>query len=73
MTFDIRDSRGGNPCHGCPDRYPGCADHCTKPEYLKYRAEQARIKAARDAYRPPAWVSPEMDGGKYRKHKKYKL
>jgi hypothetical protein len=73
MTFDIRASRGGgNPCKDCPDRYPACSGHCKKPEYLAYREEQAKIKAARDAYHSPAWVSPEMDGGRYRKHKKYK-
>lgn len=72
MCFDIRSSRGGNPCNGCPDRYPGCSGHCRKPEYLAYREEQARIKKAKEAYHSPAWVSPEMDMGRYRKHKKYK-
>jgi hypothetical protein len=39
MTFDIRASRGGNPCKDCPDRYPACSGHCKKPEYLAYREE----------------------------------
>jgi hypothetical protein len=59
MTYDIRASRGGKPCKGCPDRYPACSGHCQKPEFLAHQAEQERIKAAKKAYRPPAWTWPE--------------
>ena len=37
MCWDRRDK----PCMGCPDRYPGCADHCKKPHFLA-RQELAR-------------------------------
>ena len=36
-----------NPCHGCPDRYPGCSDHCRKDAFLKWKEEQATIRANR--------------------------
>lgn len=36
-----------NPCKGCTKRYPACSDHCTEPEYLAWKARQARIKEAR--------------------------
>ena len=72
MTFDIRASRGGQPLQGLPGPVSCLLRALQKPEYLAYREEQAKIKAARDAYKTPAWVSPEMDGGRYRKHKKYR-
>ena len=72
MITTIRTTRGGNPCNGCPDRYPGCADRCRKPEYLAYREELERIKKARAAYQSPVWTSPEMNAANYRKHKKRK-
>lgn len=25
------------PCKDCPDRYPGCHDHCEKESYLEWR------------------------------------
>ena len=71
MTETIRNLRTG-PCKGCPDRYPACSDHCKKPEYLKWKEEQARIKRAKQAYQDPAWARPEMDPGRYRDRKKFR-
>lgn len=42
----IRSGRN-NPCRGCPDRYPGCSDHCTKPEKLAWNEEQETIRRNR--------------------------
>ncbi len=39
-----------HPCKGCTARYPACSDHCTKPEYLAYKAEQETIRKNRAAY-----------------------
>lgn len=38
-----------NPCRGCPDRYTACSDHCQKPEFQAWKAEQETeiIKPAR--------------------------
>lgn len=52
MTETMQNHRY-NPCNGCPDRYPACSDHCKKPEFLAWKAEQEKIKAARRAYYPP--------------------
>ena len=71
MTDTIRSNRD-NPCNGCPDRYPACSDHCKKPAYLKYRAEQDRIRKARKAYYSSIWNRPETDPRDYRSRKKYK-
>ncbi len=38
------------PCMGCPDRYIACSDHCQKPEFLDWKAEQERIRTARRKY-----------------------
>lgn len=48
-----------NPCRGCPDRYPGCSDHCTKSEHLDWKAEQEKIRENRKNYQAPAWVRRE--------------
>ena len=48
-----------NPCQGCPDRYPACSDHCTKPAFLEWKAEQEKIRKARAAYDRPSWYSEE--------------
>lgn len=58
MSDIIRSDRY-NPCHGCPDRYPACSDHCQKPEFLEWKAEQQRIREARRAYLPPIWKHQE--------------
>ena len=34
------------PCQGCPDRYPGCSDHCKKPDFLNFKTKQAQIREA---------------------------
>jgi hypothetical protein len=34
------------PCKGCPDRYPGCHDHC--PRYAEYKAEREAIREQRN-------------------------
>ena len=39
-----------NPCMSCPDRHQSCSDHCQKPEYLAYKAEQETIRRNRTAY-----------------------
>lgn len=39
-----------NPCHGCPDRVPACSDHCRKPDFLKWKAEQETIRQNRRKY-----------------------
>ena len=35
------------PCQGCPDRYLGCSDHCRKPDFLKWKEKQQRIRENR--------------------------
>lgn len=37
------------PCKDCPDRYPGCHDHCE--QYKAAKAEYDRCKARADADR----------------------
>ena len=49
MTETIRNFRY-QPCKGCPDRYTACSDHCQKPDFLKWKAEQAKIREARKQY-----------------------
>ena len=39
-----------NPCMNCPDHMQPCSDHCTKPEYLAYKAEQETIRKNKAAY-----------------------
>ena len=39
------------PCHGCPDRYTACSDHCQKEAFLKWRQELATIRANREKNR----------------------
>lgn len=64
MTETICNNRP-NPCKGCPDRYPGCEDHCEKPAHKAWKAEQEIIKENRKRYRSPAWIKPEaFMGGK---------
>lgn len=38
--------RKEKPCLNCPDRTPGCSDHCKKPDFLNFRAKQAKIREA---------------------------
>ena len=47
------------PCHHCKDRYTACSDHCQKPEFIAWKEEQARIRQARQQYRPPVWKREE--------------
>ena len=49
MGRELLRSGRENPCHGCPDRYTACSDHCQKPEFLKWKAEQERIRENRNA------------------------
>lgn len=58
MTEAIHNHRP-NPCKGCPDRYPGCSDHCKKPERQAWKAEQEKIRENRRNYQSPAWASVE--------------
>ena len=58
MTDILRSQRKDmwSPCGHCPDKVPACSDHCTKPEYLKWR-ELNRLKreaAVKDAERREA-------------------
>lgn len=43
-------SGGGNPCKGCPDRYTACSDHCKKPDFIAWKAEQKMIRENRRAH-----------------------
>jgi hypothetical protein len=43
-------SRSNNPCQHCPDHHQPCSDHCTKPEFLEWQAEQETIRRNRAAY-----------------------
>jgi hypothetical protein len=54
-ALDSRDT----PCHHCTDRYTACSDYCQKPEFIAWKEEQARIKKAREQYRPPVWKREE--------------
>lgn len=56
MTETLTNNRH-NPCKGCQDRYTACSDHCQKPEFLAWKAEQAKIRAAKRAYREPVWIN----------------
>ena len=35
------------PCMGCPDRYPGCSDHCRKEAFLIWKEKQEKLRMAR--------------------------
>lgn len=50
MPSDVLRSERYNPCQGCPDRYTACSDHCLKPEFLAWQAEQETIRQNRAAY-----------------------
>lgn len=50
MPSDLLRSGRKNPCRGCQDRYTACSDHCRKPAFLEWKAEQARIRAAKKKY-----------------------
>lgn len=39
------------PCYGCPDRYPGCSDHCRKPDFLAVKEKRKKIAEAKKAAR----------------------
>ena len=58
MTETFRSQRH-NPCQGCPNRYPACSGHCQSPAFLKWKAEQQRIREARRAYYSPVWKHGE--------------
>lgn len=60
---DISRSSRLNPCMGCQGRYPACSDHCKNPEFLAYKAEQAKIRENRGKYWSPIWKRGE---GRYR-------
>lgn len=50
-----------NPCKGCPDRYSACSDHCKKLAFLKWKAEQEKIRKARQKQRDlDTYVSGEI-------------
>lgn len=50
MPSDALRSGRFNPCRGCPDRYSACSDHCTKPDFLKWKAEQETIRQNKRDY-----------------------
>lgn len=63
MTETLRSNRP-NPCQGCSDRYRACRDHCKKPEYLKWKAEQETIRKNRRNYMSnstPIWKHGDRD------------
>lgn len=35
------------PCMNCPDRIPGCSDHCMKPRFRAWKYQQEQLRAAR--------------------------
>lgn len=39
-----------NPCYNCPDHKQPCSDHCKKPEFLAWKAEQEKIRKNQQAY-----------------------
>lgn len=47
-------SQTNNPCENCtqecPDRYTACSDHCTKPDFQDWKAEQDTIRRNKAAY-----------------------
>ena len=49
MRTTMRNGRF-NPCKDCPDRYTACSDHCHKPEFLTWKAEQETIRKNKAAY-----------------------
>ena len=49
MIMSVRNGRS-NPCKDCPDRYIACSDHCQKPEFLAWKAEQETIRRNRGKY-----------------------
>lgn len=48
-----------SPCRYCQDRYPACSDHCKKPEFLAWKAEQETIRENRRKYYSPIWKHDE--------------
>lgn len=50
MASDLLRSGRYNPCQGCPDRYTACSDHCTKPDFQDWKAEQDTIRRNKAAY-----------------------
>lgn len=61
MTETLFTQRKGNPCHGCPDRYPACSGRCKKPEYQAWKAEQDKIRENRKKYECPIWTHGDRD------------
>ena len=39
------------PCMGCPDRYPGCSDHCKKIRFRAWKHQQELQRAAKEQKR----------------------
>lgn len=39
------------PCMNCPDRYPGCADHCKKPRFRAWKYQQELQREAKERNR----------------------
>lgn len=60
MTETISSARY-NPRKGCPDRYPACSDHCKKPAFLEWKAEQEKIRQNRKRYNSPIWKHGDRD------------
>lgn len=54
-------SKRPNPCKDCSDRYPGCSDHCKKPEHKAWEAEQQLIRENKKSYRSPIWKHGDRD------------
>lgn len=73
MQDQWRSSRGC-PCQGCPDRYRACSDHCRKPAFLAWKAEQETIRKNRAAYKQHAWSREEayQPGNPLRRSKRSK-
>lgn len=39
-----------SPCKGCPDRYPGCHDHCDKYQEWKAKYQEGKERSQKDRY-----------------------
>ena len=60
MPWDPYRNKRPHPCSkDCSGRQIACQDHCQRPEYLAWKAEQEKIREARRNYRSPVYVRQE--------------
>ena len=46
------------PCKNCPDRNPGCHDHC--PTYLEFNEQQKKIRKKRYGVNDTYYMDRDM-------------